>query len=691
MAEAANMQAEEPVGAQTTEQTNTSSPTGGSAILRDRFLVDGGEPLSHLDTPHAHAYKALDRTGEYENLFALICTPGMPVRTELMPKLKEVRDKGLLPLVEWGAMDWPALNQRVMCVVYQTPLGGSLSDALASGKTRINEYDVVRRILEPAMMGITTLNAMDTPHRAIRPSNFYFMDENCQEIVLGDCLTASAGFDQPVIFESISRSMANPIGRGIGSVHDDMYALGISLVFILLGFNPAESFDDISLLSMKIERGTYAAVCGNFRLPLSMIEVLRGLLADEEHSRWSPEEVENWIGGRKRTPIQRHGLPKANSPYMFQGHPHISPLTLAYSFAQKPDEAMRTIKSDENFDAWIRKSLGDEDMADRLKAIMEQASSMSGSQVAETDAVISRVCGVLDPNGPIRFKGIAMMPDSLAAELAYEFLIAKNIKPLMELISQEIHEVWYKNNPAKSPDAIFWRRLFHQCRSYLKIEDLGYGIERCLYEANEGMPCQSPLVEGEFITEIEELLPALDRVSNRAEADQRPLDRHITAFIASRFSEDIQPHLKAIASEEEERRIIGTLSLLAFLQWKLKTPPIHGLASWLGGILGPAINTYHSRTTRRELEKEIPQLVRNGSLPELFDLIENAERRQIDANGFTEAQEEFQTAENEVYDIEGEEGEKESRILKSGQKTTAMLTILLSMTIITMLFLLDTW
>ena len=688
MAEAAKIQAEapveEPVEEPAAEQAVTSAPIGGTAVLMERFLIDGGAPLPHLDSPCARAYAAFDREDEEYKLFALICQPGMPVRTDIMRKMKSVHFKGILQLVEWGPMDWPALGHRVMVVVYEMPLGGRLSDAIASKKTKINEYDVVRRILEPAVSGITSLISIDAPHRSIRPDNMFFMDEGCEELVLGECVTTPPGYDQPTIFETIPCSMATPAGRGDGAVTDDMYALGISLVFILLGFNPAKDYPDLTLLSLKVERGTYATVCGNSRLPISMIEVLRGLLVDDVHTRWGSDEIEAWIAGNKRTPIQRHGLPKANTHYMFQGQPHNSPITLAFSFANHQVEAMRTLKSDQTLDAWLRKGLNDAFMADQVVAIVEQA----GSSSVDNDVVIARLCMALDPDGPIRYRNISIMPDALGSELAHEMLIQKNVTPITELISKELDDTWFRNKTSKEPAIINAKRQFLRCRSYLKNNDMGYGIHRCLYETMNGLPCQSPLIHDDFVTDIRELLPALDRAANRIDADDRPLDRHITAFIAANITDDIHPHLNALASDEEARRAIGTLSLLAYLQWRFKTPPLLGLASWLGGLLGPAINTYHSRSTRRHLEKEIPQLVRKGSLPELFDLVDNAERRQLDAGGFVEAQAEFVKAEAEIYEIEGDEGEREGRILKSGQKTTAMLSILLCMSVVTMLFLL---
>ncbi len=41
---------------------------------------------------------------------------------------------------------------------------------------------------------------------------------------------------------------------------------------------------------------------------------------------------------------------------------------------------------------------------------------------------------------------------------------------------------------------------------------------------------------------------ALDGAANRVDTKNKPMDRHIAAFIAARFEEDIHPHLKAVAA-----------------------------------------------------------------------------------------------------------------------------------------------
>ena len=222
-------------------------------------------------------------------------------------------------------------------------------------------------------------------------------------------------------------------------------------------------------------------------------------------------------------------------------------------------------------------------------------------------------------------------------------------------------------------------------RSFLNIRDMGYGFERCLYEINPSMPCQSPLLLKDYVIDIEDLLPALDGAANRVDTKNKPMDRHIAAFIAARFEEDIHPHLKAVAAPNEETATIGMLSLLAFLQWRLRINTLFGLSSWVGGLLGPAINTYHSRITRREIEKEIPRLVRKGSLPELFDLIDNAENRKTDAQGYIVNCAEYMAAEREVQDIEGTGAERQTKAERTGKQASAVISILMAMMVMSIL------
>ena len=239
-----------------------------------------------------------------------------------------------------------------------------------------------------------------------------------------------------------------------------------------------------------------------------------------------------------------------------------------------------------------------------------------------------------------------------------------------------------------------WKCLHSQkniakLKGLLSINDPGYGLERVVYEANPGFACISPLISKHNVIVIEQLLPAMEDAASSADLSSRPIDRHIAAFIAARFDQDIHPHLKALAAPKEDTSIIGMLSLLAFLQWKLRAPSVLALSSWVGGQLGPAINAYHNRHTRDALEKEIPRLVRKGSLPEIFNLIDDAEKRREDGDGFRTAQEEWLEAEEEVRDIEGAGEERLTKAERSGQQAAATISIMLGLSVVSILLVME--
>ena len=142
---------------------------------------------------------------------------------------------------------------------------------------------------------------------------------------------------------------------------------------------------------------------------------------------------------------------------------------------------------------------------------------------------------------------------------------------------------WIKAQPASRHISPELKITFSQSRNFLKSKQLGYGIDRCLYKLNPGLPCQSPLISSECVISIEDLLPALDNVAANIESKLVPIDRHIAAFIATRFEEDIQPHLRALASTKQQTSMVGMMSLLAFMQYKLHPEPLLGLVGWVGG------------------------------------------------------------------------------------------------------------
>ena len=136
---------------------------------------------------------------------------------------------------------------------------------------------------------------------------------------------------------------------------------------------------------------------------------------------------------------------------------------------------------------------------------------------------------------------------------------------------------------------------------------------------------------------------------------------------------------------------MGALKLLSLIQRHQDVDGLFALSSWVGGHLGPAITSYHSRTTRRELEREMPKIVRQGSLPHLLDLIDNAQTRQEDRDGYALAEVQYAAAATEIGEIQESDGSRADSAEAMGQQAAAMSSIVITMIIICVVILMDVW
>ena len=659
-------------------------------LLHDRYLINPSTPMSDLDSPSAKAYLAEDRHDLGRKLFALICTPGLPPRSDVMAVLKGNAIPGLLPLVEWDTIDWPPLGERSMVVIYDQPLGGRVMDAIERDGLRISEFDLPRNVLEPLAKALQQLAEHNVTHRAVRADNLFFMDKERKTVVLGDCVTAPPGADNPPVFETIERSMASPGGRGEGGIADDLFGLAVSMVFIVQGSNPVGALNEDELVNARAVQGSYATLSAGSRIPMSLLEPLRGLLSDNRDERWTMEELALWLDGQRLTPLQKKAKPKLENPFTFAGHDHVTARTLARAMTQNVEEAAKVVKGG-HLESWLRRNLKEELMADKVKETAELAEIHKGDAQGMDDYVVSKVSITLDPSSPIRYKGFAFMPEAYGPAMAMEMLRRGDAQIAAEAVLRGIPDIWLNAQKDFRPDGSPIGRTFTKIKLILQNNDIGYGVERCLYELNPSLPCQSPLIVHDYVVGIRELLPALDEAANRVDTKTRPVDRHIAAFIAAHFDHDITPHMKALNSPKKDQSLIGMVSFLAVMQWRLKQGPFYGLSSWVGGFLGPAINSFHSRPTRRELESKIPSLVRKGSLPELFDLIDNAEKRKADTEGYAAAREEYAAGEEEIREIEQTDTARSVEAERVGQQTSAITSIVMALIVVSVLLLFETW
>jgi hypothetical protein len=598
------------------------------------------------------------------------------VRAVARERLGQASLPGLMQIVDHGVLDWPPRKRRCEAVVYPRPQGGAIGASYGHSGRTVPEHAVCRWIAPPIAQALHALDDLAIAHRAIRLDNMFFVDSGRVELVLGDCTAAPAGFNQPQLYEPIERAMASPGGRGEGSIIDDLYALGVCLAILLIGHNPVADLSDEEVLMARMERGSYSTLCERQRIPLAMIEPLRGLLCDDAENRWDLDKLDRWLKGQ-RLDRSRPSLPlRPSSSFLFVGRQHWSLRTLAHSLPCDVPAAAATARKG-RIENWLRLRTKSGEMANAIAHEVALANARKGASGSD-DALVARVAMVLDPDSPIRYRRLRFLPDGLGPELTLAWLQNGDAQSPGEVLALNLVGQWLAAKPKSAFDLAVLRKGYARLSAFIDNRSPGYGLERCLYETNPGFPCQSPLVRNAHVISLEMLLPALEDVAASADTGSIPMDRHLAAFVAARWNEGVQPHLAALADPRPEGVIVGTIGIFAALQRRYDLSPLPKLSQWVGGTLNVVAETYHGRATRAELEHKLQSVCREGRFPELYNIVIDSNRRAADVRGYAAAVEEFAAIRTQINALEANDPQTVACVREDDQRLAATLSVLAS-------------
>ncbi len=601
-----------------------------------RYRIEFEQRLPALDAPYASAVRAIDLDNSGASVFALLLRSGVPYRAEALDALRTMHQPNLLRVAAHGVIENSNAERWVHVVVLDEPVGGPL---IARGiqAEPWTEDEIVARVLPALVKGLDALHGRGIAHRAIRPDNLFFMDAVKSSIVLGECVSAPAGSAQPAVYEPIERAMAQPAGRGSGSPECDFFALGVTLLALLLGQDPLAGVDAARILDRRLTEGSCAALMGDVRVTPIFGDLLGGLMSDTPKHRWSIERLQAWLAGRRGSPPAAEHRPLSLQPYDFLGVEYFQPRALACAFAWNWDAARRSVR-EARLVRWLERSVNRPDMGKAVSAALSSADLAAGRRRLNEDELVGRICVALDPEGPIRYKGFAATLDGFGPALAEA--LAEGSEEAVQAAAQTIASGLAVRAIESSPDGR--TRLAKSLGSFVKMEaqlrdpSRGYGIERCLYELNPNLPCQSPLVAKYCAEDLDELLGGLERAAQDNNQESSPLDRHIAAFIGSRLAIRDQEKLRSLEGAGGNCALDGlaVLTTLALAQQSSGVRKLPRLTGWVADRMKHLATEYRNRGLRRQMERDLRSVAAAGSLAKLFRIATDPDRRQRDRRGF---------------------------------------------------------
>lgn len=663
-----------PPEANTKPVTPAPGPTGerkggGQISLSGQYVVSPDEPFAALSQPIAPAFRTVDRRFPAESMAAIVCSGEVLPRVEAMSVLRGIAKPGLVPLIAFGPIDWPGGRQR-LAAVYSAPLGGrfALTAPLAP-------YQIIDGLLKPATIALKEIHSRSVTHRGIRPDNLFLRAPGSSVLALGPSLAAPPGYAQPDIYEPLDTAPADPAGRGPGTSKHDMFALGMTALALLLGRQPGSEFDGDTLMIRRYERGSLSAVVDQRMLPRELIDALHGLTVDDERERWTVDDLHKWLsGGRPDVPrIYEERL--ALAPYTVGGRPVRTARALAYMLGRNWVEGARHLRNDD-LRHWLRDYAPERTAAAMLEQAIGDRSPEATAEEADA-LLVSGAVAALDPEGPIRLRGIAVDPYGLGS-----FLFSALDHPERRAIASSLLR---HNLPQRILDRRPERRLtgrratrqainFERLRRWMQSDQPWEGLERCLYDLNLNLPCLSPMTGGRWVASVSELVAALDDAALKGTVSEPSIDSHVAAFIGARFDATGDALLTLMKPKDaDDDATLGAIRMFAELQQSFGGPPLRGLARWCGTLALRVADGIHHRPSRQALRDAIERAVPTGSIATILKLVDMPSLKPRDDQGFTWARSEHARLQFEIRAIESTAEARRQRARQRARDNAAVL------------------
>lgn len=516
-------------------------------VLNDRFEIATGSPLPQYDSPPAVAYRTHHPRDTSAALFALICDPIMPPQLDSVSAFRRIDHRAILEVIEAGVVDWAPEGRMCPAIVFRQPQGEMVFPSLDDAHEPMSEDRVGRFLIAPMSEILKELHSSGHAHRAIRPNNLFFDDPNNNIIKLGEGVSSPIASTQPVLFETIEAGLADPLGRGDAGPAPDLYALGVTILCLLIGRVPCRGLSDEEIVARKMDMGSYAALAGNQRISLTMMEPLRGLLNDDEHERWTIEDLSLWVSGRRLSPKQQSLPAKASRSMKIAGKEYSTARELAGGLADNWDRAIEPITNGE-LDTWLRRSLGDEDI---IEAVNLAKAAYAGGGREDDDRLICRILISLHPQGPIRHRKFKATVEGLAPLLAAKIEDSDARRSFAEIVKGDLPLYWLESQPNLRSDTLPYVNQFDKLKPSLQRRGLGTGLERIAYDLNPQLPCLSSLFERDYVLDIEYLLPAYERLAASGFKGRRLIDQHVASFVAARSKRPLSNDFRNIDNTDQ--------------------------------------------------------------------------------------------------------------------------------------------
>lgn len=635
-------------------------------------------PLSYLNKESVKVFKANGKNKFSDNLVAYVCDKTLTPRHLAEPKYLKINNPNLARLAATEVANFGVDGEK-FCYFYEAPVGRTLiTKDDASPALGWKPEEAMLQIVNPILTVLSELRDKDLVHGEIWPGNMHFEEEKSgKHVVLGDCLSLPQSYNLPFLYEPVERALADPIGRGAGTLADDLYAFGVSLAVILRTNDPMAGATMEEIIKHKIEKGTYATLINKDRFNGATLELLRGLLYDDAAQRWTLDDITAWKDGRRLSPKQSSKRVKATRPVIFNNKKYTRLELLAKDLREKPIEATRLVEEGD-LEQWIERAMEDKTIKIRVEQLLSYLkSSDRGSWY--NDKLAALLATTLYPDCPVRYKKLSFNAAGFGKYFTHEYLLKEDAQAFIDILKiglliQIIQSL--KINPVLST----LRSKFDACRNYLSQSSLGSGLERCLYTLNPETHCLSPVLTKYYVRTPEDMMRAFEDLCEHS-PNASLFDRHTVSFLSVKDKKNIDPYMPDLRSPDRYHRVLGQLRVLATIQKRSNLGNFPNIANWISINLNDVYEQFHDAKKKEKFKKNVDKIKKNGELEKIAVLFDDPKLYQDDIGNFYQAVEYYKKL-NEEKDALEKSLEKKTIGQNVGHYISSLISVGLSIIVI---------
>ncbi|AIL65521.1 Serine/Threonine kinase [Rickettsiales bacterium Ac37b] len=618
-------------------------------VLKEEYLICCLEFIPELSNIFCKAYKVKRNNSDNTNLYALVYTKSLPLRLSVIDNLKHNPINNIISPIDYGIVKISETNMEQFVVILEKPSIISLDEYSKEHGPFSAEF-ITDIILIPICQILQVLHSFGIVHGNINPKNIYIDTDN-KKIVLGDCVNGNTGFAQNIIYESLERAECNPmITKGDGAEHTDYFALGVTCLYLFFGhdFNVTESDD---LVNQRFMYGSYKIYTRGRSIAMSIRPLIKGLVNDDLETRWQFQEIMDWYNRKQLSVVDNEDI-DSNHNIMFNNNYYPNLRSLAYNMHQNWEKAKAFLK-EEVLLKWLEMNSKSQQVV-KLEKLLKP--KIYGTGTGDKDEIIIKALCILDQYAPIRLQDCAVSLDALGVLIAYALSekansYVDNIRRIINMsIWNEFTELDYTEEKARE-------LLMHLSRAKYAINKpgIGFGVERCLYELNPNLPCQSPLIAEEYITSVYELLLCIEKKAEQSSTFV--IDRHIAAFLAANLGMDQRLNYKdynKVSKRFLDHDAITILIMMAIAQEKYKIYKLSNLSAIVVEMLLPLLEMVGNYKRRQALHNNLNNQIPRGDFIKLLNIIIDTSYLELDRKEMELAEQQLASINEQIKELHDE-------------------------------------